>query len=524
MEIIKITPNNILLLEEFLKNEISPFFIYYQSRPINICLEKHLLTVVGLVDGKAVGYGHLDQADRCWLGICLLKEFQGKGFGKQLMNHLLNNFQGKELWLSVDSSNHIAIKLYLSFHFILKEIHQNKLRMVYTKPNDYLTLPVSYGESFDKLSILDIKLSKIQDERKSEVQKEYDSILSPIQLLMNNNVLFYYQKLKEINLSIWEKQDIFRFLSTSPSPSLSLEEKRGKDDDEKTKLCMEIIEENDRRFRLKNKINILLNSNLKEQKGYVKKKAFVLTHLGLGDHLTASGMVRYLSTKYDEVKVVCKNRNLRNLQLLYSDDSTISFYPVESDEYISPRFGFPEEKFRTIVDGYDVYRTGYHLKGSVEDIPLGFYDDVNIPREIFWQYSYIPDTPRSSELFDLVKLHQKYVVLHHRNSQGEVFNVDKALSRFNIDKNKTLVLSLNSNLYSDGHPFHEIAEIIHKESIIHYKDLICHADLIILADSSIFCMSLLLPIRTSECYCIGSDYSFIYKYRNTDPSFQKLLL
>ena len=39
-----------------------------------------------------------------------------------------------------------------------------------------MNLPVSYGEAIDKLTILDIKLDKIKDDRKIDVKKEYDAI------------------------------------------------------------------------------------------------------------------------------------------------------------------------------------------------------------------------------------------------------------------------------------------------------------------------------------------------------------
>ena len=38
----------------------------------------------------------------------------------------------------------------------------------------------------------------------------------------------------------------------------------------------------------------------------MKKKAFILTHLGLGDMVNCIGLFRYLSTVYDELLVVCK--------------------------------------------------------------------------------------------------------------------------------------------------------------------------------------------------------------------------
>ncbi len=44
--------------------------------------------------------------------------------------------------------------------------------------NDLLHLPVSLGEAIDKITILDIKLDKIKDNRKNDVQKEYDLLFS----------------------------------------------------------------------------------------------------------------------------------------------------------------------------------------------------------------------------------------------------------------------------------------------------------------------------------------------------------
>ena len=40
--------------------------------------------------------------------------------------------------------------------------------------NNILSLPVSLGEAIDKLTILDIKCEKIKDNRKIDVQKEYN--------------------------------------------------------------------------------------------------------------------------------------------------------------------------------------------------------------------------------------------------------------------------------------------------------------------------------------------------------------
>ena len=117
-----------------------------------------------------------------------------------------------------------------------------------------------------------------------------------------------------INEEIWDMQDLFR---------------ETKDKQEQNKLCIKIIKENDNRFRVKKKINNLTNSELKEQKGYIPKTAFVLSHLGLGDNITFIGAVRYLSTCYDKVIVVCKNKNVNNVKLFYSDDPDIEIFQID---------------------------------------------------------------------------------------------------------------------------------------------------------------------------------------------------
>ena len=73
-----------------------------------------------------------------------------------------------------------------------------------------IELPVSIGEALDKLSILEIKLDKIKDERRADVQKEYDAILGKLDHLFTRDAKFHYHILKEVNMRIWNDQDIFR--------------------------------------------------------------------------------------------------------------------------------------------------------------------------------------------------------------------------------------------------------------------------------------------------------------------------
>ena len=164
-----------------------------------------------------------------------------------------------------------------------------------------ITLPVSLGEALDKLTILDIKCSKIRDEeRKASALKEYTVLLTSLQEYVTKYA-WHYKILREVNLSIWDQQDKFHGLESAKPTEVEL-----------GRICSVILDDNDRRFRVKAKINHIAASSLREVKGYAKKKAFIYGHLGLGDMFWLNGAVRYLSTCYDETLIVCKRKYKAN--------------------------------------------------------------------------------------------------------------------------------------------------------------------------------------------------------------------
>ena len=63
-------------------------FRYFNSRSINI-IKNHIVTIVGIVDELPIAYGHIDNEYNInWLGICVLKEFHGNGYGKKILNYV----------------------------------------------------------------------------------------------------------------------------------------------------------------------------------------------------------------------------------------------------------------------------------------------------------------------------------------------------------------------------------------------------------------------------------------------------
>ena len=373
---------------------------------------------------------------------------------------------------------------------------------------------VSNGELFDKLSILEIKLEMIKDtEKLIDIKKEYDIVDKSVSDIINK-VSFYYEILKIINKEIWISMDKLRELD--------------KNSEEWKNVCHQTIVDNDRRFRVKKKINNLSNSNLKEQKGYKPKTAFVLTHLGLGDNITAIGAVRYLSTCYDKVIVVCKEKNKRNMELFYGDDESIELYPVVNDNYISPRCGFPYEKFKQITKNMDLYLAGAHcLTKQPEpytDLPFNFYRDMGVNEKYFWNYFHIHRPPQSQALFKKLGSINKYIFVHNSSSMGVAFGITEIEKKCTFDKNKIFVINPCINNYKKDDPFFELAEGFLNQPLAFYIDLIINANKVIMTDSSFFCLVMNLPLVTDEFYLKSRDsrdYSYFYNKKYYESSLKK---
>ena len=114
----------------------------------------------------------------------------------------------------------------------------------------------SYGEIIDKLTILEIKLSKCLDkEKKRNIQNEYNHLCQHKK--DENYFIELYTKLKYINMKLWECEDTIRLKS------------KNKEYDEEYILIAENIHKyNDKRYEIKSDINKKYNSFIIEEKFY----------------------------------------------------------------------------------------------------------------------------------------------------------------------------------------------------------------------------------------------------------------
>lgn len=121
--------------------------------------------------------------------------------------------------------------------------------------------PVSVGELIDKLSILHVKQTKITNEEKLEyINKEFELLYNLSSGFLDNpEIESLYHQLVETNSKLWDIEDRLRVIET---------QKRF--EGEFVDYARKVYFTNDDRFRLKNEINKISDSEIREVKEYVK--------------------------------------------------------------------------------------------------------------------------------------------------------------------------------------------------------------------------------------------------------------
>ena len=132
-----------------------------------------------------------------------------------------------------------------------------------SKKIDKILAEISVGELYDKISILEIKKSKIRDNNKLlEIEKELNSLNSTLKdhglkKMQDSYVAKLIQDLTKVNLELWEIENGKR-----------LAEKNQKFDENFIQLSRNVYKRNDKRAKIKLRINQILGSNIKEVKSH----------------------------------------------------------------------------------------------------------------------------------------------------------------------------------------------------------------------------------------------------------------
>ena len=126
---------------------------------------------------------------------------------------------------------------------------------------DKILAEISAGELIDKITILEIKKTKISDEDKlKEVNKEFNSLNDTMNKVLKDNskISKFKDELKSINLKLWDIEDGKRLAEKNKDFGIKFVE-----------LARNVYKYNDERAKIKLKINETLNSNIKEIKSHI---------------------------------------------------------------------------------------------------------------------------------------------------------------------------------------------------------------------------------------------------------------
>jgi len=120
---------------------------------------------------------------------------------------------------------------------------------------------ISAGELLDKISILEIKLEKVKDKTsQKEISKEYN-MLKEVQnssIEVTEKLKIFLNEIKKVNLNLWNIEDKLRICEKNKDFGQTFIE-----------LARSVYLNNDKRSKIKSKINEVSGSNIKEIKQYV---------------------------------------------------------------------------------------------------------------------------------------------------------------------------------------------------------------------------------------------------------------
>ena len=127
-----------------------------------------------------------------------------------------------------------------------------------------MLVEVSVGEVIDKLSILDIKKSKIMNPGQLvAIENERVALSSAREYIKEFPNSFWYSLLLFVNTRIWDLTDEIKSFSWSSDP------------EKFARISSTIFDLNQQRFRLKERFNNTCVSNIQEQKSYSKTTLYI---------------------------------------------------------------------------------------------------------------------------------------------------------------------------------------------------------------------------------------------------------
>jgi hypothetical protein len=184
-------------------------------------------------------------------------------------------------------------------------------------------IKISLGEGLDRLSILEIKLAEIVNiDDKKFILNEIESLNEIV--TQKTQFQYYYNLLLFVNKLIWIKTDEIKTMSISEEYAI---------------LAKTIFDLNQSRFRIKNIINKLCSSAIRECKSYAPTSVNISIMCAADVDITK---LTYLSLTFDIVTIMCNKDVIERMRAIplfnYEYVTTIYSYININDIHVTNEF------------------------------------------------------------------------------------------------------------------------------------------------------------------------------------------
>lgn len=134
---------------------------------------------------------------------------------------------------------------------------------------------------------------------------------------------------------------------------------------------------------------------------------YIYHHLGLGDHISCHGIVRFYAEQYKKVSLFVKPHNKENVQYMYNDLCNLELIEGNDNDV---------QNFISHNNLKNVLYIGFKLN-TIENFIAQFYQMANVPIEYEYQKFYINRNLHNEKLlFDSLDIKEnEYIFVHDQN-------------------------------------------------------------------------------------------------------------
>jgi len=223
------------------------------------------------------------------------------------------------------------------------------------------------------------------------------------------------------------------------------------------------------------------------------KKCLIVGHLSCSDLLTINGLTRYYTDIYNYVYVLCKKKNYKTFNQVYSDNNSIIpiFIDIEDNIISNDHYIFD------LYSNIDIIRLGslnnnwYVLKSDylLDNIPYSFfktfYKQCDLDYKIRYKYEKINRNHIYEKHFynNVMLKYNKYIFLH--DVKNEII----------LDNSEYQIFHPNKNYYKDNSQYYNLWNGLISDNLLDYSYILENALEIHVTYSSFFALCMFLNLE-----------------------------